>query len=96
MLSDMSDKKPRPKDLLELGERVRSARQEAKLTQADLSKRAGIARDTLSRLERGEPVDTPTLTRVLSALGYRMELQRMRLRAADMRRKYAHLHEDAQ
>jgi transcriptional regulator with XRE-family HTH domain len=52
--------KPPAKGLLELGERLRSARQEARLTQADLSKRAGIARDTLSRLERGEPVDTST------------------------------------
>ena len=94
-MSDMSDKPP-TKGLLELGERLRSARQEARLTQADLSKRAGIARDTLSRLERGEPVDTSTLMRVLTALGYRMELQRTRLRAADMRRKYAHLHEDAE
>ena len=89
----MSDKKPL-QSMLELGDRIRSARQQAKLTQADLSKRAGIARDTLSRLERGEPVDTPTLMRVLSALGHRLELQRTRLRAADMRRKYAHLHED--
>jgi transcriptional regulator with XRE-family HTH domain len=89
----MSDKKPL-QGLLELGDRIRSARREAKVTQADLSKRAGIARDTLSRLERGEPVDTPTLMHVLSALGHRLELQRIRLRAADMRRKYAHLHGD--
>jgi transcriptional regulator with XRE-family HTH domain len=82
-----------PEGLLELGERIRSLRQAANLKQADLSQSAGISRDTLSRLERGAPVDTPTLLKVLSALGYRIDLQQKQLRAADMRRRYAHIHD---
>jgi transcriptional regulator with XRE-family HTH domain len=89
----MSDKK-NSKHLLELGERVRSARRAAHLTQVDLCGRVGIVRDTLSRLERGEPVDTSTLVRVLSAMGMRINLEKTQLRAADMRRKYAHVHDD--
>jgi transcriptional regulator with XRE-family HTH domain len=84
------------KQLLELGERVRSARRAAHLTQVDLCGRAGIARDTLSRLERGETVDTSTLARVLSAMGMRINVEKTQLRAADMRRKYAHVHDDAE
>jgi transcriptional regulator with XRE-family HTH domain len=84
------------KQLLELGERVRSARRAAHLTQVDLSGRAGIVRDTLSRLERGETVDTSTLVRVLSAMGMRINLEKTQLRAADMRRKYAHVHDDTE
>jgi transcriptional regulator with XRE-family HTH domain len=82
--------------LLELGEIVRSARRAARMTQVDLCGRAGIARDTLSRLERGETVDSSTLVRVLSAMGMRITVEKMQLRAADMRRKYAHVHDDTE
>jgi transcriptional regulator with XRE-family HTH domain len=82
--------------LNDLGIRVRTARIAAGLTQAALSARAGISRDTLSRLERGSPVDTRSLCMVVAALGLRVELHRSQLRAADMRRKYAHLHEEAE
>ena len=92
-MSDMADT-IRPHGLADLGEQIRTARRAANLTQADLIKRAGISRDTLSRLERGEPVDTPTLLKVLQALNLRLELHRTQLRAADMRRKYAHIHEE--
>ena len=83
-------------DLTDLGKQVRSARQAARWTQHALCARAGISRDTLSRLERGEPVDTSTLMKVLSALGLKVALEKRELRAADMRRKFAHLHEDAE
>jgi len=83
-------------DLIQLGEQIRSARRSARLTQDALRARAGISRDTLSRLERGEPVDTSTLIKILSALGLRIELSQQQLRAADMRRKYAHLHEEGE
>ena len=91
----MSDINP-SRQLLELGERVRSARRAAPLTQVDLCGRAGIARDTLSRLERGETVDSSTLVRVLSAMGMRINVEKTQLRAADMRRKYAHVHDDSE
>jgi transcriptional regulator with XRE-family HTH domain len=94
-MSAMADINP-SKPLLELGERVRSARRAAHLTQVDLCRRVGIVRDTLSRLERGEPVDTSTLVRVLSAMGLRISLEKTQLRAADMRRKYAHVHDDSE
>jgi transcriptional regulator with XRE-family HTH domain len=82
--------------LAELGAEVRKARTAAGLSQTDVSARAGISRDTLSRMERGAPVDTRSLCAVATALGLRVELHRVQLRAADMRRKYAHLHEDAE
>jgi transcriptional regulator with XRE-family HTH domain len=84
------------KHLIELGGRVRAARRAAGMAQVDLCARAGIVRDTLSRLERGAPVDTSTLGRVLSALGMRIALEKAQLRAADMRRKYAHVHDDSE
>jgi len=95
MVSAVADIDP-SKQLLELGERVRLARRAARMTQVDLCGLAGIVRDTLSRLERGETVDTSTLVRVLSAMGMRINVEKSQLRAADMRRKYAHVHDDTQ
>lgn len=94
-MSDMADKNTRREVLLELGGAIRKARKSARLTQADVCARAQISRDTLSRLERGEPVDTSTLLRIAASLGYQITLQRAPIRAADMRRKYAHLHSES-
>jgi len=82
--------------LIELGEQIRSARRGAHLTQNGLCARAKVSRDALSRLERGEAVDTSTLMKVLSALDLRIDLSKKQLRAADMRRKYAHVHEEGE
>jgi transcriptional regulator with XRE-family HTH domain len=94
-MSDMADKKTQQEALLELGGALRAARKRAGLTQADVCARAQISRDTISRLERGEPVDTSSLLRIASALGYQVTLRPAPLRAADMRRKYAHLHSES-
>jgi transcriptional regulator with XRE-family HTH domain len=82
--------------LIELGEQIRSARRGAHLTQNALCARAGVSRDTLSRLERGETVDTSTLIKIASALDLRIDVSKRQLRGADMRRKYAHLHEEGE
>jgi transcriptional regulator with XRE-family HTH domain len=94
----MSDKSDSAAEavLAELGQVVRATRIAKHLTQAELSARSGLSRDTVSRLERGAPVDTSTLARLATALGCRIELRRIQWRAADIRRKYAHLHEDAE
>ncbi len=92
IMSDMPDKNTQQEALLELGDAIRAARKRARLTQADVCARALISRDTLSRLERGEPVDTSTLVRIAASLGYQITLQHAPQRAADIRRKYAHLH----
>lgn len=93
-MTDMADKGSQQRALLKLGGAVREARKRARLTQADVCVRGQISRDTLSRLERGQPVDTSNLLRVAAALGYEFTLKAP-LRAADMRRKYAHLHSES-
>jgi transcriptional regulator with XRE-family HTH domain len=56
--------------LIQLGERLRRARQEQGLTTVALAERAGISRMTLSAVEAGEPAPTMgTYLRVMSALG---------------------------
>ncbi|MFN0061562.1 MAG: helix-turn-helix domain-containing protein [Myxococcaceae bacterium] len=84
-------------DLEAFGASFRSMRRELKRTQVELSKRAGVSRDTLHRLERGGVVDTRSLMRLLAALGQRLRIEpRPSVRAADMRRRFVHLHEDAE
>jgi transcriptional regulator with XRE-family HTH domain len=56
--------------LIQLGERLRRARQEQGLTGSALAGRAGISRMTLNAVEAGEPAPTMgTYLRVMSALG---------------------------
>ncbi len=56
--------------LIQLGERLRRARQEQGLTTVGLADRAGVSRMTLSAVEAGEPAPTMgTYLRVMSALG---------------------------
>jgi transcriptional regulator with XRE-family HTH domain len=55
--------------LVELGRRVEEHRLARNWTQEDLAAQAGIGRATVQRLERGEPVQTPSLLKVLRALG---------------------------
>jgi transcriptional regulator with XRE-family HTH domain len=80
--------------LCELGRQLRELRKSARLTQADLSARAGISRDTLSRVENGGSAETAIVQRVAAALGCQLAIEQKPLRAADMRRNYAHLHSD--
>lgn len=61
--------------LIQLGERLRRARQAQGLTTVALADRAGISRMTLSAVEAGEPAPTMgTYLRVMSALGFAGDL----------------------
>jgi HTH-type transcriptional regulator/antitoxin HipB len=57
-------------DAPELGRAVKRVRRENNLTQKDLAERLGVARMTVSRLERGEAVSIETAIRALSECGY--------------------------
>jgi len=78
--------------LKSMGRSLRDLRKAARLTQAHLVARAGISRDTLSRVENGESAETALVQRIADVLGYQLTVERKPVRAADMRRKYAHLH----
>lgn len=91
----MSDKMDKAAHLQDLGTRFRALREELKWTQQRLSQRASVSRDTIHRLEHGEPVDTSSLTRLLGAMGQRLSFEKKpALRAADMRRLFPEVHED--
>ena len=55
--------------LAELGARVRRARIDVPLTQAELAKRAGVSLSTVASLERGGDVRMGSFLSVLRALG---------------------------
>jgi DNA-binding XRE family transcriptional regulator len=64
-------------------------------TQLALAKRAGVSRDTIHRLERDGLVELVSLVALLEAMGQQVTFAaRPLIRAADMRREFAHLHED--
>ena len=91
----MSDKMDKKRVLSELGARFRGLREELKWTQQRLATRAHVSRDTIHRLERGEAVDTSSLTRLLDAMGQRLTFEKKpALRAADMHRLFPEVHED--
>jgi DNA-binding XRE family transcriptional regulator len=54
--------------LRQMGERIRDARIAAQLTQGMLAKRAGVSRDTVTRVERGENIGVEALVRIAIAL----------------------------
>lgn len=59
------------------GDRLRTARRDAGLTQEQLAERAGIDRAAYSELERGQrDARLSTLLRIESALGARLDLVR--------------------
>ena len=53
-----------------LGEAVKQARLEKRMTQTDLGERIGVGRSRISRIEKGDGVTIPTMSRVFRALGY--------------------------
>lgn len=91
----MSDKMDKASLLKDLGPRFRALRKSLRWTQALLSARSGVSRDTIHRLERGEAVDVSSLARLLDAMGQRLTFEpKPALRAADMRRLFPEVHED--
>lgn len=57
-------------DTIDLGARVRHARQDKGLRQDELAERLGVTRMTISRLENGQPVSVDTALKALSECGY--------------------------
>lgn len=58
---------------------IRTARRDAKLTQAQLAERLGTTQPVVARLERADANPTlATLERALDAAGYRLELRAVR------------------
>lgn len=60
--------------LIELGNRLAQQRIHAELTQQELADKAAISLATLSKAERGHPMTTSTLYRLLNALGQSAKL----------------------
>lgn len=56
------------------GPSIREARAALGWTQEELAERAGVSRPTVARIERGDDVNTATLTRVAAALGLSVEI----------------------
>ena len=63
--------------LSEIGNKIKSLRKEKKVSQETLSKRVGISRNTLSKLENGyiANISIVTLDRVLNVLGYQLDIK---------------------
>jgi predicted nucleotidyltransferase/DNA-binding XRE family transcriptional regulator len=67
--------------MVEIPHVIRQARLDANLSQVDLAARAGTSQSTLARYETGAALPTlPTLERLLSACGRRLEIQTPRAR----------------
>jgi transcriptional regulator with XRE-family HTH domain len=67
-------------DLISLGSQVAQRRKTIQLSQAELSRRAGISRATLDALENGRAGELgfSKITRLLAALGLELTLQTTR------------------
>lgn len=58
------------KELMELGERIRSRREQARLSQETLAEKAGISPNTLCRIEGGQmAMSIKVFVRLIKALG---------------------------
>jgi putative transcriptional regulator len=57
-------------ELKELGFRLKRERIASGLKQTDLAARAALSFHTVAAAERGQPVTTETLARILASLGY--------------------------
>ena len=57
-------------ELKELGTRLKRERIASELKQTDLAARAALSFHTVAAAERGQPVTTESLARILAALGY--------------------------
>jgi len=64
-------------DLISIGKEIANSRKKLKLSQAALSRQAGLSRATLDALENGRAPELgfSKLTRLLAALGLELKLQ---------------------
>ncbi len=53
----------------ELGETIKKTRIEQNLTQTELGERIGVKKSQISRIERGQSMSLPTISKVFRALG---------------------------
>ena len=60
--------------LKELGERIKTARIRAKLTQAELSSESGVGKSTLERAEQGESIQLLNLIKIMRSLNLLSQL----------------------
>lgn len=61
-----------------LGERLRAARRRRRLTQAVVAARVGVSKQTIAKLEAGNPATSlATALRVLQVLGFARDLDRL-------------------
>ena len=61
-----------------LGERLRAARRRRRLTQAVVAARVGVSKQTIAKLEAGNPATSlATALRVLQELGFARDLDRL-------------------
>lgn len=75
---------PHPTGEVALGLRLRSARRQARLTQAQLAAQAGIPRQKVIQLEQGKPgVGLGAYAAAIAALGLEVTLEPARVRLAD-------------
>lgn len=52
-----------------IGEAIKNARLKQNLTQEELGERIGVQKAQISRMERGNSISLPTMSRVFKALG---------------------------
>jgi len=64
-------------EFYEIGEKIRSLRKEKRLSQEILAKKAGISRQTLAKMEKGEigKVSFLVFLKLLDALGQEMNIE---------------------
>lgn len=66
------------RQLAALGERLRAARRRRRLTQAVVAARVGVSKQTLAKLEAGNPTTSlATALRVLQVLGLGADIDRL-------------------
>jgi DNA-binding XRE family transcriptional regulator len=66
------------RQLADLGERLRAARRRRRLTQAVVAARVGVSKQTLAKLEAGNPsTSLATMLRVLQVLGLSRDIDRL-------------------
>ena len=64
-------------EFYKIGKKIREIRKERKLTQIELSKKIGITRQTLSKLEQGDisRVSLLVFIKILNAIEYELEIE---------------------
>lgn len=59
----------------QFGQQLRAARRDRHLSQTDLAQKAGLHRNLVSRMERGENVGIDEIHKAAQALGFRLGLE---------------------